>query len=98
MRGLYGLLQSPVKWYDTINAKLVTVGVKPTQSDPCMYSYGGGDSLAILTLYVNKVITIGKDQSVVRRLQKPLTVRFAMSDMGEVSLILGMRATRDYNK
>ena len=97
-RSLYGLAQSPVLWYDTINAEMLTVGFTPTQSDPCVYTHGSGDTLVILTLYVDDILITGKDESVVRHLKKALTDRFAMSDMGEVSLILGMTVTRDYDQ
>ena len=33
----------------------------------------------------------------VKRLRKALMDRFAMTDMGEVSLILGMAVTRNYD-
>ena len=35
-RSLYGLVQSPVLWYDTIDGVLGVVGFRPTQLDPCV--------------------------------------------------------------
>ena len=55
-RSLYGLAQSPVLWYDTINAVMLTVGFTPTQSDPCVYTYGKDDTFTILTLYVHVMV------------------------------------------
>ena len=49
-RSLYGLAQSPVLWYDTINKVMLTLGFMPTQSDPCVYTYGSDDTFTILTL------------------------------------------------
>ena len=36
-RSLYGLAQSPVLWYDTIDGVLIVIGFSPTHSDPCVY-------------------------------------------------------------
>ena len=35
-RSLYGLVQSPVLWYDTIDRVLGVIGFRPTQLDPCV--------------------------------------------------------------
>ena len=35
---LYGLRQSPRHWYDKINAILISIGLKPSLEDPCLYS------------------------------------------------------------
>ena len=49
----------------------------------------------ILTLDVDGILITGKDEKVVGLLKKALTNRLAMTDMGEVSLILVMKVTRD---
>lgn len=48
-QSLYGLTQSPVLWYDTIAGVLVAIGFRPTQSDPCVYTHGSGDTVVTLT-------------------------------------------------
>lgn len=97
-RSLYGLAQSPVLWYDTIDEVLVVIGFRPTQSDPCVYIHGSGDALVILTLYVDDILISGKDPELVANLKKELRDRFEMTDMGEVNLILGMEVTRSYEE
>lgn len=97
-RSLYGLAQSPVLWYDTIDEVLVVIGFRPTQSDPCVYIHGRGDTLVILTLYVDDILISGKDPELVANLKTELRDRFEMKDMGEVSHILGMEVTRNYEE
>lgn len=97
-RSLYGLAQSPVLWYDTIDGVLIVVGFKPTQSDPCVYTHGSGDTLVLLTLYVDDILISGKDPTLVDKLKKELKDRFEMTDMGEVKLILGMEVQRNYEE
>lgn len=71
-RSLYGLAQSPVLWHDTIDGVLVVVGFNPTQSDPCVYTRGSGDTLVLLTLYVDDILISGKDPALVNKLKKTL--------------------------
>lgn len=97
-RSLYGLAQSPVLWYDTIDGVLVVVGFRPTQSDPCVYVHGSGDTLVLLTLYVDDILISGKDPALISKLKKELKDRFEMTDMGEVKLILGMEVQRNYEE
>ena len=55
-RGLYGLAQSHLLWYSTIDGVLVVIGFGPTQSDSCVYTHGSGVTLVILTLYVDNIV------------------------------------------
>ena len=96
-RSLYGLAQSPMLWYDTIDGVLVVIGFRPTQSDPCVYTHGSGVTLVIPTLYVDDILITGKDPTPVEQKKKELKERFEMTDMGEVSRILGMEVTCDYD-
>ena len=96
-RSLYGLAQSPVLWYDTIDGLLVVIGFRATQSDPCVYAHGSGVTLVILTLYVDDILITGEDPTLVEQKKKELKERFDMTDMGEVC-ILGMEVTRDYDE
>ena len=69
---LYGLAQSPVLWYDTINAVMLSVGFTPTKSDSCVDAYGSGNTFVILTLCVDDILITGADENVVERLKKAI--------------------------
>ena len=97
-RSLYGLAQSPVLWYDTTDGVLVVIEFRSKQSDPCVYTHASGVTFVILTLYVDDILTIGKDPTLVEEKRKKLKERFEMTDVGEVSRILGMEVTRDYDE
>ena len=71
-RSLYGLAQSPVLWYNTIDGVLVVVGFRPTQSDPCVYAHGSGVTLIIPMLYVDDILITGKDPTLVKQKKKEL--------------------------
>ena len=74
------------------------IGFRPTQSDPCVYTHGSRATLIILTRYVDDILITGKNPTLVEQNKKELKERFEMTDMGEVSRILGMEVTRDYDE
>ena len=76
---------------------MLGTGFTPTLSDPCVYTSGSDDTFAILIPYVDDILITGRSEEVVKRLKKALMNRFAMTDMGEVSRILGMAVNRDYD-
>ena len=51
----------------------------------------------ILTLYADDLLVIGGDILLTRENQEQL-MKFKMTDMGDVSLMLGMQITRDWEK
>ena len=95
--GLYGLAQSPALWYGTTGTTLLGIGFTPTASDPCVYTYGCDETLTILPRYVDGILLSEYHQKVLQRL-KALIDRFVMADMVDVSIILGMSVSRDYDK
>lgn len=63
---------------------VLVIGFSPTQSDPCAFIL---HSRIILMLYVDDILISVKLQD-----------RFEKTNMGEVSLILGMEVTRSYEE
>ncbi len=75
LKTLYGLRRSPRHWYDKINATLISIGLKPSLEDPCLFSPGfiwdpSDPSLAnstsplMLGLYVDDFLYFSEDPSV----------------------------------
>ena len=73
-------------------------GFKRLKSDPCVYTCSESGAVYTLTPYVDGVLLLGKDVLVLRRVKQKLMSRFSMTDMGDVSLVLGMGVTRDRDK
>ena len=63
-----------------------------------VYTYSECGAIYILTLYVDDVLLLGKDVLVLRQIKQKLMSRFSMTDMGDVSLVLGMSIARDREK
>ena len=96
-RNIFRLAQSPALRHVAIDPALIGIGFTPTASDPCVYTYGCDETLTILTRYVDGILLSEYHQKVLQRL-KALIDRFVMADMVDVSIILGMSVSRDYDK
>ncbi|CAM9870549.1 unnamed protein product, partial [Sphacelaria rigidula] len=96
-KSLYGLRQSPDCWWGTVDTHLVEIGFKSLTLYPCVYIYKESGDVYILALYVNDVLLPGKVSKVLERAKHKLMGRFSMTDMGDVSLVLGIEVVRDRN-
>lgn len=95
LQSLYGLQQSPRKWFGTLGKNLEEIGFTPLKSDPCVTIYSSGTDSTILTLYIDHVLLLGSDIGVFKMLRGKRTGRFAINDMADVSRVLGMLVSRD---
>ena len=76
---------------------LVKIGPKSPKSDLCVYIYQAGGDIYTLTKYVDDVILLGKDVTVLEKIKHKLMGCSSMSDMGDISLVLRMEVVRDRN-
>ena len=97
-KSFYGLAQSPGNWYHTIDPLLISIGFVQLKSDTCIYIYDNDGIIIILTIYVDDFLVIGGDIQLIEKINRKLTDQFKMTDMGGVSLVLGMQVTRDREK
>ena len=63
-----------------------------------MYIYRHKGTTVIITLYVDDLFIIGCDITVINGIKEKLMEKFKMSDLGNMSLVLGMQVTRDRAK
>ena len=89
-KSLYGLAQSPGNWFKTIGPELVALGFVPLKSDTCVYIYRKNGVVIILTLYVDDLL-VGADIQVIESIKQKLMKRFKMTDIGDITLVLGMQ-------
>ena len=94
-KSLYGLAQSLQNWWKTIDPSLVQIGFIPLKADTCVYIYNHHNTVVILTLYVDDLLIIGGNIQVIEAIKEKLMGKFKVMNMGDVSLALGMRVTRD---
>ena len=90
-----GLHQSPRNLFNNIDDSLRDIGFTSTASDPCVYIFGSDDNLSVLTMYVDDLLLLQGNTTQLKDLSIQLMDLFAMTDMGNVSTVLGMQFTRD---
>lgn len=90
---LYGLKQSGRVWYKTISVTLTGHGLGRTNSDWSLFVTD--DKALIVGLYVDDMVVVGRDLVRIKALKEALTKAYALKDLGEISVCLGIRVTRN---
>ena len=94
-KSLYGLRQSPSVWNSTIDKDLRKMGFTPTASDSCVYTKGSGNTYIMLTLFVDDLLITGPSNASMAEVRRELMEKLPMTDLGDVSQILGIEVKRD---
>ena len=94
-KSLYDLRQSPKNWFGTMDDHLSNIGFRSLKSDPCVYVSEDKSGTAILTFYADDILLLGNNKQLLGKLKKQLMDRFEMTDLGDVSKVLGMNVTQN---
>ncbi|CAM9388500.1 unnamed protein product [Sphacelaria rigidula] len=97
-RALYGLRQSPNVWNFTIDIELQNLGFKATASGLCFYTRGQQEHDILITLFVDDILVTGPSIETLQSVQDTLKTNFSTSQLGPVSLLLGMEVIRDFER
>lgn len=95
IRSLYGLKQAPKQWHQKFDEVVLENGFKINMSDKCVYSRFIDGKGVIICLYVDDMLIFGTDLEQVENVKKFLSRSFAMKDMGEADVILGIKILRN---
>ncbi|CAM8988449.1 unnamed protein product [Rhodiola kirilowii] len=96
IKSLYGMKQAPKQWHQKFDKVILSSGFKLNQADKCIYSqFDNSDNGVIICLYVDDMLIFGTDQKQVDLTKNFLSSSFAMKDMGEADVILGIRIKRE---
>lgn len=88
LKSLYGLKQAPKQWHDKFNSALLDYGFSYSEADKCVYK---NSDHVIICLYVDDMLVFGICINRVLRIKTFLTSKFDLRDLGEASVILGVR-------
>ena len=97
-QAVYGLRTASRVWYLTLDEALKTIDFTSTNSASCLYIYEMEGGYVLFSIYVDDILFTGPEKNLLGQLKEKLMARFSMTDLGEVSLILGMKITRDRSK
>ena len=77
---------------------MMNKGFSKTTSDHCVFVKNFSDGkFIILLLYVDDMLIVGQDSTMINKLKLELSKYFAMKDLGAAKQILGMKIVRDRN-
>uniref|UniRef100_A0ACD5XBE3 Uncharacterized protein n=1 Tax=Avena sativa TaxID=4498 RepID=A0ACD5XBE3_AVESA len=94
-KSLYGLKQSPRKWYKRFDSFMISYGFERSKYDSCVYIKFVDGSPIYLLLYVDDMLIAAKGMKEITTLKAHLSSEFEMKDLGAAKKILGMEITRD---
>lgn len=97
-RSIYGLKQASRSWNIRFDESIKKFDFSQNPDEPCVYKKVSGSAVVFLVLYVDDILLIGNDISVLQSVKIWLSKTFSMKDLGEATYILGIRIYRDRSK
>jgi len=95
VKAVYGTKQGGRVWYEEIREKLGAMEYRRTEADHAVFTRTRGDKLDIIALYVDDITIVSKDMETINQDKAALGESYEMTDLGDISWILGMHITRD---
>ena len=96
VKSLYGLKQAPKQWHEKFDKVMLSNGYVINSVDKCIYFKCFNDGVIIICLYVDDLLIFGTSYNVVIATKNFLASNFDMKDMGDASVILGIKILK-YN-
>ncbi len=85
-KALYGLMQSPRVWYQTLSEFIEKMGFKRIEADHSVFVFKD----MFIAIYMDDFLIMTKDILKLDDLQRELKASFHITDLGEVSHYLGI--------
>ena len=95
-KALYGLKQSPRLWYMELHEHLLSLGFQRSGYEACLYARrdsSGGELM--VAVYVDDLVISGSSSAMVSDFKRSLASKYDLTDLGELTQILGIKVTRD---
>lgn len=95
-KSLYGLVQAAHVWNKEFHTVMTKNGFTRLRSDYCAYTRRTGDTIAILLVWVDDIVTFTNHEDESNRIEKELQASFTIKSLGEPNLLLGIKVDRDH--
>ncbi|XP_019155374.1 PREDICTED: uncharacterized protein LOC109152241 [Ipomoea nil] len=89
-RSLYGLKQAPRAWFKRLHDFLLSTGFCASNTDVSLFYYVLDGSRVYLLVYVDDIIMMGSNPSLVNTLLNRLATAFNIRDLGKPGFFLGI--------
>ncbi|GJT34549.1 retrotransposon protein, putative, ty1-copia subclass [Tanacetum coccineum] len=97
-RSIYGLKQASRSWNKRFDVEIKKIGFTQNPDEPCVYLKASGSNVAFLILYVDDILLMGNNVTMLQEVKSWLCKCFSMKDLGEAAYILGIKIIRDRSK
>ena len=95
-KSLYGLKQAARVWNEAMDAHSKKAGYTQCSADCCIYVKRlENGKFVFLSLYVDDLLIVSNDISILKEEKESLKRAFEMEDQGEINFCLGMSVRRD---
>ncbi|RDX88499.1 hypothetical protein CR513_29897, partial [Mucuna pruriens] len=90
-KALYGLRKAPRAWFSRIEAHFMQDGFQECSSEQTLFiKRSAGENILIVSIYVDDLIYIGNDMSMMIKFKKSMMQDFDMTDLGKMRFFLGI--------
>ena len=93
-KSLYGLKQAPRVWYDALCSFLISKGWTRLLKDRCVFIQNIDKHQCYLAVFVDDIVIMTYNMHMMYRIKEMLKQQYAMTDLGEISYILGWSIIR----
>ncbi|GKC56028.1 retrotransposon protein, putative, ty1-copia subclass [Tanacetum coccineum] len=97
-RSIYELKQASRSWNKRFDKEIKKVGFTQNPDEPCVYVKASGSNVAFLVLFVDDILIMGNNVTMLQDVKSCLCKCFSMKDLGEATYILGIKIIRDRSK
>ncbi|GMG18184.1 unnamed protein product [Phytophthora fragariaefolia] len=98
LQSLYGLKQASRVWNETIDKHLKSMGFKPADADPCVYTRGEGEEECIVCLFGDDMLIASRQKTVIASVKAGIAGKFRIKDLGKARFILGIEIDYDMER
>ena len=95
LRSLYGLKQAGFEWSEELAKVFVELGFTHSQIDQAVYFKKSQDEHMVITVSIDDMAVTSRYLTHVERFKDDLRKHFEISDLGELTWLLGLKVERD---
>ncbi|GJZ75185.1 retrotransposon protein, putative, ty1-copia subclass [Tanacetum coccineum] len=90
--------QASRSWNKRFDVEIKKIGFTQNPDEPCVYLKASGSSVAFLILYVDDILLMGNNITMLQKVKSWLCKCFSIKDLGEATYILGIKIIHDRSK
>ncbi|GJR44235.1 retrotransposon protein, putative, ty1-copia subclass [Tanacetum coccineum] len=97
-RSIYRLKQASRSWNKRFDEEIKKICFTQNPDEPCVYLKASRSNVAFLVLYVDDILLMGNNVTMLKEVKSWLCKCFSMKDLGEAAYILGIKIISDRSK